>query len=117
MEFQAIKRRFDELKTSKQMVNVHPKIRGVIIGLLDKACGSKDNRYQFAVALGLPAHSKDWSAGEWYAIGQMVKVEKNPATGWEASEPKFQEIVGAVLAHIGRNDKQMELIPSEAVNG
>jgi hypothetical protein len=110
MDMQTVKNRFDELKTSNQALSVHPKIRGVIINLLDKACGSKENRYQFAVALGLPAHSKDWTVGEWYAVSQIVKVDKDPATGWGATEPKFQEIIGAVLAHIGRNDKQMELL-------
>ncbi len=116
MDFQTVKSRFDELKNSKQVISVHPKIQGVIIGILDKACGSKENRYQFSVALGLPAHSKDWTVGEWYAVSQIVKVDKDPATGWGATEPKFQEIIGAVLAQIGRNDKQMELIPSERIS-
>ncbi len=107
MDMQTVKNRFDELKTSNQVLSVHPKIRGVIINLLDKACGSKDNRYQFAIALGLPAHSKDWTTGEWYAVSQMVKPDKDPAIGWIATEPNFAAIVGAIMTTIGANEKQI----------
>lgn len=109
MDMQAIKNRFDELKSKTDYVRVHPKIKGVIIGLLDKACGSKDNRYQFAIALGMKPHSKDWTEGEWYAVGQMVKPDKDPALKWMATEPKFESIVGTVLASVGANDKQIAM--------
>lgn len=107
MNFETVKTRFDEVKTSKDVRTVHPKIQGVIIGLLDKACGSKENRYQFSIALGMAPHSKDWSVGEWYAVSQIVKVEK-PADKWVATNPNFEKIIGAVMAEIANNDLQMD---------
>lgn len=107
MNFKTIKKRFDELK-SKPASKVHPKIRGVIIGLLDKQCGSKENRYQFAVALGMPPHSKDWTDGEWNAVSEIVKVGK-PADKWVSTEPNFDRIVGIVMAQIGKQDGQAEM--------
>lgn len=118
MNFDEVKQRFDQLKANPYQT-VHPKIRGVIINLLDKACGSKDNRYQFAAALGMKPHTGDWSAGEWYAVSQMVKPDKSLTLGWIASEPKFIEIVGAVMAKIGRNERQAEMFtvaPQEEAN-
>ncbi len=111
MNFDDVQKRFIELQ--KTPLNVHPKIRGVIIGLLDKACGSKENCYQFAKALGLPAHSKDWNTAEWYAVSQIVKVDKIEGGTWFAGEPNFYHIIGAVMAHIGHNEKQPELITPE----
>jgi hypothetical protein len=108
MNFETVKNRFDEVKSSKEVRTVNPKIQGVIIGLLDKACGSKENRYQFAIALGMAPHSKDWSVGEWYAVSQIVKADK-PADKWIASNPNFDSIIGAVMAEIGKNDLQMEM--------
>lgn len=109
MNFETVKKRFDEVKTSKEVRTVNPKIQGVIIGLLDKACGSKENRYQFAIALGMVPHSKDWSAGEWYAVSQIVKVEKLEVGTWVASEPNFLHIVNAVMAQVGKNDLQANM--------
>ena len=108
MKFEDIQNRLEQLKQNP--INVHPKIRGVIIGILDKACGSKENRYQFAKALGLPAHSKDWTDAEWYAVSQMVKIDKDPALGWIATNPNFTAIVGAVMAQVGKQEGQMEFI-------
>lgn len=111
MKFEDIQKRFEQLK--QKPINVHPKIRGVIIGILDKACGSKENRYQFAKALGLPAHSKDWSEAEWYAVSQIIKADKSMTLGWIPTEPNFQSIIDAVMAKIGANENQLELITSE----
>lgn len=107
MKFEDIQNRLEQLKQNP--INVHPKIRGVIIGILDKACGSKENRYQFAKALGLPAHSKDWTDAEWYAVSQMVKVDKSMTLGWIPTEPNFQSIIDAVMAKIGANENQLEM--------
>ena len=122
MKFEDIQKRFEQLK--QKPINVHPKIRGVIIGILDKACGSKENRYQFAKALGLPAHSKDWSEAEWYAVSQMIKADKSMTLGWIPTEPNFQSIIDAVMAKIGANENQgvlfgemAEVQLDEAVNG
>lgn len=109
MKFEEIKKRFDTLKESYPYT-ASPKQRGVIIGLIDKACGGKENRYQFAIALGMKPHSSDWTDGEWYAVSQIVKIDKDPALGWIASEKNFESIVGAVMAHIGQNDKQIALL-------
>ncbi len=108
MNFETVKNRFDEVKSSKEVRTVHPKIQGVIIGLLDKACGSKENRYHFSIALGMAPHSKDWTVGEWYAVSQIVKVDK-PTDKWIATNPNFESIVGAVMAKIGNNDLQIDL--------
>ena len=108
MNFETVKNRFDEVKSSKEVRTVHPKIQGVIIGLLDKACGSKENRYHFSIALGMAPHSKDWSVGEWYAVSQMVKVDKS-ADKWIASNPNFDSIVGAVMSQIGKNELQTSM--------
>lgn len=110
MNFQDIKKRFDALKATP--THVHPKIRGVIIGLLDKACGSKENRYQFAITLGMKPHSKDWTDGEWWAVSQMLKVDK-PHDKWEATEGKFEIIVGAVMAQIGKQEGQTEMFAKQ----
>lgn len=109
MNFETVKKRFDEVKTSKEVRTVNPKIQGVIIGLLDKACGSKENRYQFSIALGMAPHSKDWSVGEWCAVSQIVKADK-PADKWISSNPNFDSIVGAVMAEIGKNDLQIGML-------
>lgn len=106
MDFDAVKKRFDDLKVKPS--NVHPKIRGVLIGMIDKACGSKDNRYQFAISLGMKAHSKDWSDGEWWAVYQMIKPDK-VGTHWAATEPKFQEIVDAVMRKVAENPAQIAM--------
>jgi hypothetical protein len=108
MNFEDIKNRFDTLKTNPPQT-VHPKIKGVIISILDKACNSKDNRYQFAIALGMKPHTGDWTAGEWYAVSQMVKPDRDPALGWTATNKNFQEVIGVVMAKIGRNNNQMDL--------
>ena len=117
MNFEDIKKRFDTLKVNPPQT-VHPKIKGVIISILDKSCGSKYNRYQFATALGMKPHTGDWTVGEWYAICQMVKPDKNPALGWIATNEKFQEVIGVVMAKIGRNNNQLDLFtvapPEEA---
>ena len=108
MNFEDIKIRFDKLK-EPPFYSVSPKQRGVINSLLDKACHSKENRYQFAIALGMLPHSKDWSAGEWFAVSQMVKIDKEPALGWHASEKNFESIVRTVLAKIGANENQISM--------
>lgn len=91
---------------AKDHKSIHPKIRGVIIGLLDKACGSKENRYQFAVKLGLNPHSKDWTPGEWYAVSQIVKVDKVNGN-WIATEPNFEKIVGLVMSEVNQSAGQV----------
>jgi len=104
MDFNSIISRFNELK--EKPYTVHPKIRGVIIGMLDKACHSKENRYLFSIALGCSAHSKDWTNGEWYAMSQICKVDKNPATGWVSSNPNFEKIIGLVMTQTSANEAQ-----------
>lgn len=108
MKFEDVKSRFDSLKSAPRTPTINPKIQGVIIGLLDKACGSKENRYQFAIALGMPPHSKDWTAGEWYAVSQIVKADK-PIDKWIATEPKFELIVGAVMAKVNDQVGQVSM--------
>lgn len=114
MTFDEIKNRFDNLKAAPR-TTVNPKIQGVIIGLLDKACGSKENRYQFSIALGLPPHSKDWTAGEWYAVSQIVKADK-PIDKWIATEPNFDSIVGAVMAKVNNQEGQTNMFEVEQGN-
>lgn len=105
MTFEIIKNHFDTLKANPSPV--HAKIRGVIIGLLDKACKSKENRYQFAIALGMKPHSKDWTDGEWYAVSRMAKVDKVGGK-WVTTEENFEKIVGIVMAQVP--EAQMELL-------
>jgi hypothetical protein len=112
LTFDEIKTRFDELK-QEQHYPLNQGIKGAIISQLDKACGSKDNRYQFAAALGLPVHTSDWTVGEWGTINQMVKIDKDPALGWIATNPKFTAIVGVVMAQCGKQEGQAELFEEE----
>lgn len=108
--FAEIKGRFTKLQESPKPV--HAKIQGVIIGLLDKACGSKENRYHFALALGMKAHSKDWTPAEWYAVSQICKVDK-VGSKWESTEPNFQAIVDTVMRNIVEQEGQIEMNISE----
>lgn len=107
MKFEDVKSRFDEIKAG-QCYPLNKGIQGAIISVLDKACGSKENRYQFAIALGCSAHSKDWTTGEWWAMSKVVKVNK-PFGKWQSTNPKFEQIVGAVMAQVGNNVNQIEL--------
>lgn len=115
MTFDDIKKRFDELK-QKQAYSLNKGIQGAIISQLDKACGSKDNRYQFAAALGLPVHTSDWTTGEWYAVSQIVKIDKDPALGWIATNANFPKIIGVVMAQVGKQEGQitMDMICEQA---
>lgn len=109
MTFDDIKKRLDTLKQNPTFA-LNKGIQGAIISQLDKACGSKDNRYQFAAALGLPVHTSDWTHGEWYAVSQMVRIDKDPALGWVATNQNFTAIVGVVMAQCGKQEGQMELM-------
>lgn len=111
--FAEIKERFIKMQESPKPV--HAKIQGVIIGLLDKACGSKENRYQFALALGMKAHSKDWTPAEWYAVSQICKVDK-VGNKWEATEPNFQAIIDTVMRNVGEQAGQKKMNFDEIIN-
>ena len=107
MNFDDIKSRFDEIKNGQTYTLSHG-VKGAIVGVLDKACGSKENRYQFAIALGCSPHSKDWTQGERWAMSKIVKVDK-PFGRWQSTNEKFEQIIGAVMAKIGNNENQISM--------
>jgi len=107
MTFDEVKARFDVVKT-QATYDLNIGIKGAIVGVLDKACKSKENRYQFAIALGCSPHSKDWTRGEWFAMSKICAVDK-PFGRWSATNPKFDEIIGAVMAEIGKNENQISM--------
>lgn len=104
INFEQVKKRFDEYCKNPQAV--HPKIHGVIIGMLETACGGKDNRYQFAAALDMKPHSSDWTDGQWWALYKMCKPDKVGGK-WVSTNENFQAIVDCVMRNIAENPLQI----------
>lgn len=106
MNYKAIKNRFDRYKLAVELYAVSPKWKGVIVGILEKACGGKENRYLFSKALTGELSSKSWEDGDWYAMEKLVAPVKNAAGHWCSATPNFEQIVRLVLEQTATQEGQ-----------
>ena len=93
----------------------NPALNGVVIGLLNDACGGKYNRYTVSEFLTGSKSSRLWSRSHWYAMHLFTDpVKPSDDAKWVCGHGKLQAMVNCILQEVGKGwAEQLELIPLE----
>lgn len=83
--------------------------KGAINGILAKASGGDANRKLVLKYLTGHTSSTELSAGQWYALKCLVQPYKDISQGWISDNPKFDSVIGAVLAELGEQPGQLKM--------
>lgn len=92
--------------------------KGAITGVLEKACGGKENRYLVLKELTGYTSSKKLSEAQWYGLLCLVQPHKPQGGHWTTQRGKtdLQIICGALLARHAMQDGQIAMFsPSETL--
>ena len=90
--------------------NLNEGIKGAINGILTRACGGNDNRKLVLKYLCGKTSSRELTSAQWFVLCDMVKPDKDPALGWVAANPKFQNAINAILADLPKQEGQTEMV-------
>lgn len=115
MNFDTIKSCFDKHVAENFYVTMPPPgIRGAAIGVLEKACGGKDNRHLITKALAGKIHTAELTIAEWNALLRFIDPNKNPMTNkWEGRE-NLTQMCGIILTHLAEQEGQLTMLVLEA---
>lgn len=95
MLYQTIKDRFDFYTANVEHWNHN--LRGPVIGILSRACGSHENRHLLQLQLTGHASSSDFTAEQWYALYRFVAPSSDGGE-WHSEHP-LPELCKIVVAH------------------
>lgn len=84
--------------------------KGAVIGVLEKAIGSKTDRYIVSKYLTGHASSKDFSEAQWFAMMELVKPFKPEGGKWQSARTNLHQIVTELLREALLEQGQ-ELLP------
>lgn len=90
--------------------------KGAITGVLEKACGGKENRYLVLKVLTGHTSSKELTEAQWYGLLCLVQPHKPQGGHWttQRGEADLQIICGALLARHATQEGQIDMFaPSE----
>lgn len=85
--------------------------KGVITGLLNKACGGEANRYLVLKALTGKTSSKLLTEAEWYGLLLLIHPEKPEGGKWQSAigDHELSMICGRILGFSSKQDGQLEI--------
>jgi len=87
--------------------------QGSVIGVLEKACGGKENRYLLLKALTGKTSSKLLTHAEWYALCKLVLPYKPQNGHWttQHGENDLHNLCGAILTRFWAENGQISMFP------
>ena len=83
--------------------------QGAVIGVLEKALGSKTDRYIVSKLLTGHASSKDFTEAQWFAMMELVKPFKPEGGKWMSARNDFSQIATGLLRKALIVQEQREL--------
>lgn len=111
MNYSDIQKRFDYYVAHAAGWNT--KQKGAIIGILNTACGSDENRKWLLKQLTGYSSSKDLSDAQWYALFQFVKPSTDGGI-WHSVTPNFEHLCQIVIAEACKSPLQENMfIPDD----
>lgn len=84
--------------------------QGAVIGVLEKALGSKTDRYIVSKYLTGHSSSREFTDAQWYAMNELVKPFKPEWGKWQSARTDFHQIVTELLREALLEQGQ-ELLP------
>ena len=86
-------------------------MKGVITGLMNKACGGEANRYLVLKALTGKTSSKLLTDAEWYGLLLLIQPEKPEGGKWQSAigDYELSLICGQILGFSAKQDGQLEI--------
>ena len=101
--------REDFLKDVSRFVDGEVLAKGAVVGVLEKACGDKTNRYIISKYLTGKSSSKDWTEAQWFAMNELVKPFKPEGGKWQSARTDLSQILTELLRNALLEQGQAEL--------
>lgn len=91
--------------------------KGAITGILEKACGGKENRYLVLKVLTGKTSSKLLDEAEWYGLLCLVQPYKPAGGHWttQRGENDLKAICGAILGFHAAQEGQLEMFVENGI--
>lgn len=89
----------EEFKTNlDKFVDGEVLAKGAITGILEKACGGKEKRYQVLKVFTGKTSSKELTEAEWYGLLMFVQPYKPEGGKWQSQRgPELESMCKALL--------------------